>query len=456
MLISVVVALAVLTGASCEVTTNDESVEYLFSYGYIDKDSSTLRDENVLRNGIISFQKYFNLKPTGHMDNETKALMTAGRCGEPDINPKPDTANFADIAANYGNKFRVSTLRYLIKPMTPRSRELVREAFKFWQRETQFSFVQVSRIADADIVIDFVNPTHLRDYYTNGRYYTVPCSPLGPHALAHGSFPQTGQLSVIHVNLRSNWQIEDLWRVMVHELGHVLGLPHVNDRDSIMFPMSLRKPRMQHLSSIDRRFILRKYPEWGKPRNISQYRRWNTAMIGADFCVKATAMINGELFMFCDYILRTTKNPAEIDVRERFAVESGMENPIDEPVTGAITYDDRIALITKSKFIIYDLDLRFVEIQSFADETVDTPVIPMSNYLVHDGQSKKYVYKYDPYKQRGARVVGSAELESQMADIVSMSDVEFDESYTFKSSASATIIVSSIMISVLASIALQA
>lgn len=411
---------------------SEHSIDYLFEYGYIDKDENSLHDESVLRDAVLRFQRYFGLETTGYIDEATEELMSAKRCGEPDIEPASD---FGDIAKSYANKFQESTIQYMIKPMYRHAEEIIREAFKFWQRETQFTFRQVKRLEDADIVVSFENPMHNRDFYARGRFTIVRCHPLG-EALAHASYPQQDQIGVIHMNTRANWQIEDFWRVAVHEIGHALGLPHVNDRRSIMFPVNLKSPRMQHLAPVDRKLILGVYPEWGQARVETSPRRRDGRMRGidGDFCVKASVVINGEVFMFCDYQLRTSKHPKAVDVRSRFGTIENDQSPITEKIVSASVHGDHVILTTENHYLMYDKDLRFLESQALDAEQVEGPVIAIANFLIHDNEKPTRVYKYDSSASEGSRVVDSIELESQMADIVSMTDEQFEGLYELRSS----------------------
>lgn len=83
---------------------------------------------------------------------------------------------------------------------------------------------------------------------------------------------------------------------------------------------------------------------------------------------------------------------------------------------------------------MYDKDLRFLESQALDAEQVEGPVIAIANFLIHDNEKPTRVYKYDSSASEGSRVVDSIELESQMADIVSMTDEQFEGLYELRSS----------------------
>lgn len=62
-------------------------------YGYLPKSSGetgNLRTEDQLKEAIRSLQRYGNIPVTGRIDERTRLLLKAPRCGVPDF----DTADF--------------------------------------------------------------------------------------------------------------------------------------------------------------------------------------------------------------------------------------------------------------------------------------------------------------------------------------------------------------------------
>jgi hypothetical protein len=90
---------------------------------------------------------------------------------------------------------------------------------------------------DADIVITFAPLKHR--LFEGDHNFTSD-------SLAHAYFPENGD---IHLNDNVNWTLSfyyqqntiNMFYVIVHEIGHSLGLNHVNDINSIMYPAYIRR-----------------------------------------------------------------------------------------------------------------------------------------------------------------------------------------------------------------------
>lgn len=96
-------------------------------------------------------------------------------------------------------------------------------AFAQWQAISPFfNFTQVG--ANADIQISFGGTELNSDFGVLGG------------VLATGAYPEVGRLNF---DSSETWTAGRLLSVALHEIGHVLGLSHSNDRASIMYPYDL-------------------------------------------------------------------------------------------------------------------------------------------------------------------------------------------------------------------------
>ncbi|CAG5867165.1 unnamed protein product [Menidia menidia] len=172
-------------------------------------------------------------------------------------------------------------------------KRILQEAFATWSAVTPLRFREVSD-EKADIIIDF------------NRYWHGDNLPFdGPGGiLAHAFFPRTQREGEVHFDYDEHWTEgnnvgTDLLHVAAHEFGHVLGLQHSLEPDSVMSPFYSESYPLQ-LSDDDKRGIQYLY---GPPRHIRpEITETNEISIEQpDACrtdFDAVSMIRGELFFF--------------------------------------------------------------------------------------------------------------------------------------------------------------
>ncbi|KAK7407294.1 hypothetical protein VNO78_09091 [Psophocarpus tetragonolobus] len=220
--------------------------DYLSNYGYIQSSgpyNGSLDEETIV--GIKTYQKYFNLQVTGKVTRQTLEQMSFLRCGVPDINIDynltEDNTTWPKAGKRWFPKGKNITYGFLPESQLPaNATKVFRDSFTRWARATGvLNLKEATTYNNADIKIGFYNFTFLEIDKEVYGFSVI--------SLDRNSDKKTGEILLDgskywllpseNYSLLS-WEdgILDLESAAMHQIGHLLGLDHSNDTDSVMYP----------------------------------------------------------------------------------------------------------------------------------------------------------------------------------------------------------------------------
>ncbi|KAM7413465.1 hypothetical protein PAMA_020723 [Pampus argenteus] len=176
---------------------------------------------------VKEMQRFFKLKVTGNLDDDTLELMKQARCGVPDVG---EYNHFPNHLKWENNNVTFRILNYTPDLKKADVDRAIRNALNVWSDVTPLTFEKLHK-GTADIMISFGAKEH-------GDFNPFD----GPNGLlAHAYPPGQGIGGDTHFDEDEHWTKDssdyNLFIVAAHELGHALGMSHSSEAGALMYPI---------------------------------------------------------------------------------------------------------------------------------------------------------------------------------------------------------------------------
>ncbi|XP_067937528.1 matrix metalloproteinase-17-like [Watersipora subatra] len=190
--------------------------------------------EEEYTQAVRDLQFTANLTVTGLLDNATQQRLVEPRCG------RSDDVSFPHKKTGLSQRnLTFGIFRYPWSSSVSDIRDVMAAAFAFWEKLTPLRFTELIgnseelKMADITIVFD-------SGYHDDSRIFDDEGG-----IVAHARYPGEINELQIHFDSKEKWGFNlngseddgsiNLYRVAVHEIGHILGLRHSTNPHSVMF-----------------------------------------------------------------------------------------------------------------------------------------------------------------------------------------------------------------------------
>ncbi|WJX92619.1 hypothetical protein P8452_74236 [Trifolium repens] len=220
--------------------------QYLQFLGYFN--NTLIINDTITSNfqsGLKEYQKNFNLKVTGQLDDNTYDKLSSSRCFVSDIINGTNTMEETKISFKPWWGADKKELTYAFNPknnVTNEVKLLVKSVFENWSITT-LKFKEAKTFNDSDINIVFVTIDGIGGFV--GGVDINYSSHIGTIYLDSDE-----QWILPSDNFNENGDV-DLESVVMHQVGHVLGLEHSSVEEAIMYPIVLQEKKIKLVNQDD-------------------------------------------------------------------------------------------------------------------------------------------------------------------------------------------------------------
>lgn len=240
---------------------------FLTKYGYLlpsRRQPDALPPEDVfdgaIEEAVARYQRVHDLLETGVVDEETVRWMNTPRCGVADPQePLRAFKHASRLARGFGSRqlrFGANLFSQVPAIGVDAVREAILFAFETWQNVGVLTFQEA---LPANIFIEFVSGDHGDGDPFDGQF----------NVLGHAFPPDDLRLpGHAHLDAAEHWSVDDppsgnadLPTLLLHEIGHALGLDHVTaDPNAVMHERVERGETRRVLQPIDEAQLQAIYP----------------------------------------------------------------------------------------------------------------------------------------------------------------------------------------------------